>query len=48
MIAEGVETEAQAAALLAAGVQFAQGHWFSAPLPAAALKAYHAKPYANE
>jgi sensor c-di-GMP phosphodiesterase-like protein len=43
VIAEGVETEAQAATLAAAGVQFAQGHWFSPGLPARDLERYYAE-----
>jgi sensor c-di-GMP phosphodiesterase-like protein len=42
VVAEGVETHYQAQALLDAGVQMAQGHLFSASLPAPALIAYHA------
>jgi sensor c-di-GMP phosphodiesterase-like protein len=42
VVAEGVETHYQAQALLDAGVQMAQGHLFSASLPASALIAYHA------
>jgi EAL domain-containing protein (putative c-di-GMP-specific phosphodiesterase class I) len=37
VIAEGVETEAQLLALRAAGIQAAQGFYFSQPLPAEAL-----------
>jgi sensor c-di-GMP phosphodiesterase-like protein len=40
IIAEGVETEAQAEALRAAGVSMAQGYYFSRPISAEALKAY--------
>jgi EAL domain-containing protein (putative c-di-GMP-specific phosphodiesterase class I) len=42
VIAEGVETETQAAALRAAGIPMAQGFYFSRPISAAELKAYHA------
>ena len=42
VIAEGVETAHQAEVLRAAGVQMAQGHHFSAPMPAAAYKRYYA------
>jgi sensor c-di-GMP phosphodiesterase-like protein len=41
VIAEGVETEAQAAILRASGIQAAQGFMFSRPLPVAAFIAYH-------
>jgi len=40
VIAEGVETIFQADALRAAGVQLAQGHYFSAPLSARDFKRY--------
>jgi EAL domain-containing protein (putative c-di-GMP-specific phosphodiesterase class I) len=40
IIAEGVETEAQAEALRAAGVSMAQGFYFSRPISAEALKAF--------
>jgi sensor c-di-GMP phosphodiesterase-like protein len=40
VIAEGVETAFQADALRAAGVQLAQGHYFSAPLSARDFKRY--------
>ena len=40
IIAEGVETAFQADALRAAGVQLAQGHYFSAPLSARDFKRY--------
>jgi sensor c-di-GMP phosphodiesterase-like protein len=43
VIAEGVEREPQAAALVAAGVQLAQGHLFSSPLPAEGFKRYYAE-----
>jgi sensor c-di-GMP phosphodiesterase-like protein len=42
VIAEGVENAHQAEVLRTAGVQMAQGHHFSAPLPAAAYKRYYA------
>jgi sensor c-di-GMP phosphodiesterase-like protein len=41
IIAEGVETEAQAKALRAAGVSMAQGYYFSPPISAEKLKAYY-------
>ncbi|HSD74126.1 MAG TPA: EAL domain-containing protein [Steroidobacteraceae bacterium] len=41
VVAEGVETAHQAQALKAAGVQMAQGHHFSAPLPAEAYKRFY-------
>jgi len=40
VIAEGVETESQALALRAAGIQGAQGHFFSRSIPAQAFMAY--------
>ena len=43
VIAEGVETEAQAAALRAAGVPMAQGYHFSPPVAAEELKVFHAR-----
>ena len=43
VIAEGVETEAQAAALRAAGVTLAQGYYFSRPISAEELKAYYSR-----
>ena len=43
VIAEGIENGAQAAALEAAGVQLAQGHWFSPPLAAEEFKRYYAE-----
>ena len=42
VIAEGVERSQQAAMLAEAGVQLAQGHLFSRPLPADELKRYYA------
>jgi len=44
IIAEGVETAFQAEALRAAGVQLAQGHYFSAPLSARDFKHYCGAP----
>jgi sensor c-di-GMP phosphodiesterase-like protein len=41
VIAEGVETEYQVARLRAAGIQMAQGFYFSRPIPAEAFIAYH-------
>jgi sensor c-di-GMP phosphodiesterase-like protein len=41
VIAEGVETEAQAQALRVAGVSMAQGYYFSPPVSAQRLKMYH-------
>lgn len=41
VIAEGVETEAQAEALRAAGITMAQGFYFSRPISAEELKAYY-------
>jgi len=40
VIAEGVETETQALAVRAAGIQVAQGFFFSRPISAASLRAY--------
>jgi EAL domain-containing protein (putative c-di-GMP-specific phosphodiesterase class I) len=42
VIAEGVETEHQARTLLAAGVQMAQGHFFSRPVTAPGLQDLYA------
>jgi sensor c-di-GMP phosphodiesterase-like protein len=42
VVAEGVETDYQAAVLHAAGVQMAQGYFFAGSLSAAELIAYHA------
>ena len=41
VIAEGVETEHQLAALRAAKIQAAQGFYFSRPIPVAAFMAFH-------
>jgi EAL domain-containing protein (putative c-di-GMP-specific phosphodiesterase class I) len=41
LIAEGVETEAQQADLLAAGVTLGQGYFFARPLPFKDLAAGH-------
>jgi len=43
VIAEGVETEAQAEALRAAGISMAQGYYFSPPVSAAQLKVFHSR-----
>ncbi|SDW13834.1 EAL domain, c-di-GMP-specific phosphodiesterase class I (or its enzymatically inactive variant) [Thiocapsa roseopersicina] len=43
VVAEGVETEFQLAALRAAGIQEAQGFYFSRPIPAAEFVAFHHK-----
>jgi sensor c-di-GMP phosphodiesterase-like protein len=43
VVAEGVETEAQRAALLDAGVALAQGHLFSTALPAAQFRSFFAE-----
>jgi EAL domain-containing protein (putative c-di-GMP-specific phosphodiesterase class I) len=43
VIAEGVETAGQAAALRAAGINMAQGFHFSRPLAAEAFRAFHAE-----
>ena len=43
VIAEGVETEAQVAALRASGVPMAQGYYFSPPISAEELKAYYSR-----
>jgi EAL domain-containing protein (putative c-di-GMP-specific phosphodiesterase class I) len=40
VIAEGIESESQAATLMQAGVQLGQGHLFSRPLAAAELELY--------
>jgi sensor c-di-GMP phosphodiesterase-like protein len=42
IVAEGVETAFQAETLKAAGVQLAQGHYFSAPLSASDFKRFYA------
>jgi EAL domain-containing protein (putative c-di-GMP-specific phosphodiesterase class I) len=42
VICEGVETAAQAAILYDAGIPMAQGYYFSRPIGADALKAFHA------
>ena len=41
VIAEGVQTEAQAEALRAAGISMAQGYYFSPPISAQQLKTFH-------
>jgi sensor c-di-GMP phosphodiesterase-like protein len=41
VIAEGIEDERQAATLTEAGVQLAQGHLFSPPLPVDEFKRYY-------
>lgn len=43
VIAEGVETEAQAAALRVAGVPMAQGYYYSPPIPAEEFKRYYSR-----
>ena len=43
IIAEGVQTEAQATALRTAGVSMAQGYYFSPPISAEELKAYYSR-----
>lgn len=43
MIAEGVETEAQLRFLQQHGVQFAQGYYFSKPVPLREFAAFVAK-----
>jgi sensor c-di-GMP phosphodiesterase-like protein len=43
VIAEGVETEAQAQILAAAGVRLAQGHYLSPPLRVGEFKRFYAK-----
>ena len=43
VIAEGVETEAQAEALRAAGIPMAQGYYFSPPISAEKLMAYYSR-----
>ena len=43
VVAEGVETQNQRATLLDAGVTLAQGHLFSAALPAARFKAFYSE-----
>ena len=48
VIAEGIERAEQATILAEAGVQFAQGHLFSAALPAGELKRYYARHSLNE
>jgi sensor c-di-GMP phosphodiesterase-like protein len=40
VIAEGVETEQQSAALCAANIQAAQGFYYSRPIPAAAFRSF--------
>jgi sensor c-di-GMP phosphodiesterase-like protein len=43
VIAEGVESEAQAESLRAAGIPTAQGYYFSRPISAEKLKAYYSR-----
>lgn len=43
VIAEGIETEAQKAILVAAGCDYGQGHLFCPPVPPAAFEAFVAK-----
>lgn len=43
VVAEGVETDAQAALLADAGIALGQGHLFSPALPAAAFREFHAR-----
>jgi sensor c-di-GMP phosphodiesterase-like protein len=43
IVAEGVETEAQAKALRTAGVAMAQGYYFSPPISAEELKAFYSR-----
>jgi EAL domain-containing protein (putative c-di-GMP-specific phosphodiesterase class I) len=43
VIAEGIESDFQAAALRAAGVPMAQGFYFSPPISAEELKAYYSR-----
>ena len=43
IIAEGVETELQIAALLSSGITMAQGYYFSHPIPAEELIAYYSR-----
>jgi sensor c-di-GMP phosphodiesterase-like protein len=43
VIAEGVETAAQAEALRAAGIPMAQGYYFSRPISAEKLQAYYSR-----
>ena len=43
VVAEGVEDEYQRRALVDAGISLAQGHLFSAALPAAQFKAFFAQ-----
>ncbi|WP_291993086.1 EAL domain-containing protein [Candidatus Accumulibacter sp. ACC003] len=43
VVAEGIETNTQVQALSAAGVQLAQGFYFSPPLAAAELMSYYAR-----
>jgi sensor c-di-GMP phosphodiesterase-like protein len=47
VIAEGVETEAQIAALRTSGISMAQGFYFSRPISAEELKAYYSRVSVN-